>query len=74
MPLITRTRKTSWLLEIVDKELASTNRKHKKLDLLITKWRGAFACALACVRKNFLVNLEIVLASARRKTKISNKK
>ena len=23
-------------------------------DLLITKLRGAFACALACVRKNFL--------------------
>ena len=32
---ITRTKKTSWLLEMVDKELASTNRKNKKLNLLL---------------------------------------
>ena len=37
-------------LKSIDKELASSNRKHKKLNLLITKLRGAFACALACVR------------------------
>ena len=40
---------------MADKELASTKRKNKKLNLLITKLRGAFACALACFRKNFLV-------------------
>ena len=41
-------------LKSINKELASTNHKNKELNLLITKLRGAFACALACVRKNFL--------------------
>ena len=49
-------RKLIGFLKSIDKELALTDRKHKKLNLLITKLRGAFACALACIRKNFLVN------------------
>ena len=40
-------------LKWIDKELASTNLKNRKLNLLITNLRGAFACVLACVRKNF---------------------
>ena len=44
-------RKLLGFLKSIDKELAaSTNRKNKKLNLLITKLRGAFVCALACVR------------------------
>ena len=43
-------RKLLGFLKSIDKELASTNRKNKKLNLLITKLRGSFACALACVR------------------------
>ena len=42
-------------LKWIDKELASTNRDNKKRILLTTKLRGAFACVLACVRKNFLL-------------------
>ena len=61
-------------LKSIDKELASTNRKHKKLNLLITKLRGAFACALACIRKNFLVKSGHCLSVRVKKTKISDKK
>ena len=59
-------------LKSIDKELASTNRKHKKLNLLITKLRGA--CALACIRKNFLVKSGHCLSVRVKKTKISDKK
>ena len=61
-------------LRSIDKELASTNRKHKKLNLLITKLRGAFACARACVRKNFRVKSRLCVSVRVKKTKISDKK
>ena len=61
-------------LKSIDKELASTNRKNKKLNLLTTKLRGAFACALACVRKNFLVKTRNCVSVRVKKTKISDKK
>ena len=59
---------------MADKELASTKRKNKKLNLLITKLRGAFACVLACVRKNFLVKSINCVSVRVKKTKISDKK
>ena len=59
-------------LKSIDKELASTDRKHKKLNLLITKLRGAFACALACIRKNFLVKSRNCISVRLKKTKISD--
>ena len=62
---ITRTR------EILQK-LASTNRKHKKLNLLLTELCVAFACALACVRKNFII-LETALSCAWRKQRFQFK-
>ena len=61
---ITRTRETL-------QKLASTNRKHKKLNLLLTELRGAFACALACVRKNFVVKSRNCISVRLKKTKIS---
>ena len=54
---------------MVDKELASTNRKNKNLNHLITKLRGAFACVLACVRKNFLVKSRNCVGVRVKKTK-----
>ena len=59
-------------LKSIDKELASTDRKHKKLNLLITKLRCAFACALACIRKNFLVKSRNCIGVRLKKTKISD--
>ena len=59
-------------LKSIDKELASTDRKHKKLNLLITKLRGAFACALACIRKNFLVKSRNCISVRLKETKISD--
>ena len=58
---------------MVDKELASTNRKNKKLNLLITKLRGAFARVLACVRKSFLVKSRNCVSVRVKKTRISDK-
>ena len=40
-------------LKWIDKELASTNLKLENLTFFITYLRGALACVLACVRKNF---------------------
>ena len=40
----------------------------------MTKLRGAFACALACVRKNFLVKSRNCVSVRVKKTKISDKK
>ena len=63
-------------LKWIDKELASTNRKNRKLHPLTTKLRGAFAYVLACVRKRtFSLNLQIALACACRKQRfrIKNK-
>ena len=62
------------LLKWIDKELASTNRNNKKLNLLTTKLRGAFACVLASVRKNFLVRSTNCVRVRVKKTKISDKK
>ena len=71
---ITRTRKTSRLLEMVYKELSSTNLNLKlKLNLLITKLGGAFARVLACVRNNFLVKSRNCVSVRVKKTKISDK-
>ena len=67
-------RKLLGSLKSTDKELASTNRKHKKLNLLITKLRGAFVCAPACVTKNFLVKSRNCVSVRVKKTKISDKK
>ena len=61
-------------LKWIDKELASTNRNNKKLNLLTTKLRGTFACVLACVRKNFLVKSTNCVSVRVQKTKISDKK
>ena len=61
-------------LKSIDKELASTDPKHKKLNLLITKLRGAFACALASIRMNFLVKSRNCISVRVKKTKISDKK
>lgn len=61
-------------LKWIDKQLASTNRNNKKLNLLTTKLRGAFACVLAWVRKNFLVKFTNCVSVRVQKTKISDKK
>ena len=60
-------------LKWIDKELALTNRNNKKLNLLTTKLRGAFACVLACVRKNFLVKSRNCVSVRVKKRKISDK-
>ena len=61
-------------LKWIDKELASTNRKNRKLNLLTAKLCGAFACVLACVRKNFIVKSTNCVSVGVQKTKISHKK
>ena len=58
----------------IDKELASTNRKNRKLNLLTTELRGAFGYVLACVRKNFLVKSTNCVSVRVQETKISDKK
>ena len=60
-------------LKWIDKELASTNRKNRKLHPLTTKLRVAFACVLACVRKNFLDKSTNCVSVRVQKTKISDK-
>ena len=61
-------------LKWIDKELASTNRKNRKLNLLTTKLRDAFPYVLACVRRNFLVKSTNCVSMRVQKTKISDKK
>ena len=61
-------------LKWIDKELASTNLKNRKLKLLITNLRGPFACVLACVRKNFKKKSISCVSVRVEKTKISDKK
>ena len=61
-------------LKWIDKNLRQLTAKTEKLNLLTTKLRGAFACVLACVRKNFLVKSTNCVSVRVQKTKISDKK
>ena len=57
----------------IDKNLRQLTA-NRKLNLLTTKLRGAFAYVLACVRKNFLVKSTNCVSVRVQKTKISDKK
>ena len=61
-------------LKSIENNLRQLTAKTKKLNLLITKLRGACACTLACVRKNFLVKSRNWVSVCVKKTKISDKK